>query len=270
MLISIITINYNNRGGLAKTINSIRSQISRNFEFIIVDGGSTDGSIDLIRENDDIIDQWISEPDNGIYNAMNKGTQLAKGVYITFVNSGDTLADNNVITDVLEQLGSFKNEDLVFGKVLDVYDNGSNVYSFSHELTLMSLHYDVVNHSGCFIRRALQLAHPYREDLKICSDRQFFIESIVLDNCNYSHIDRIITHFDKTGISSTKESDRLIEEENMKILEAVVPPRIASDYKKTNLMLAEMTSKMTKYYGFSKFLCTLNSAALKFYSFIKK
>lgn len=268
--LSIITINYNNVEGLRNTLASVANQTDKNFEYIVVDGGSTDGSVDVIREYQNIIDIWVSEPDKGIYNAMNKGSRLASGSYVTFVNSGDCLADSNVMADVLAQIGTINKDDLIFGKVLDVFDGGTNIYSFSHDLTLMSLHYGVVNHSGCFIKRELQLAHPYREDLKICSDRQFFIEAIIFDNCSYSHIDRIITHFDKTGISSSQVSDKLIDEENEKILASVVPPRIIADYKKTNLLLSELTSKMTNYYGFSKMMCHINSAALKLYSFFRK
>lgn len=268
--LSIITINYNNIEGLRKTLASVANQTDKNFEYIVVDGGSTDGSVDLIRKYEDIIDIWVSEPDNGIYNAMNKGTHLATGTYVTFVNSGDCLADKNVVAEVLAKIGTVNKDDLIFGKVLDVFDGGSNVYSFSHDLTLMSLHYGVVNHSGCFIKRELQLAHPYREDLKICSDRQFFIEAIIFDNCSYSHIDLIVTHFDKTGISSTQMSDKLIKEENEKILASVVPPRIIADYKKTNLILSELTSNMTNYYGFSKLMCHIMSAVLKLYSIFRK
>lgn len=270
MNLTIVTINYNNSAGLAQTFESIASQKKHDFEYIVIDGGSTDGSVDLIKKYQDIIDIWVSEPDKGIYNAMNKGARLAKGEYITFVNSGDCLADEKVVVDVLAQLGTTKKEDLIFGKVLDIYENRTQVYSFSNELTLLSLHYGVVNHSGCFIKRELQLAHPYREDLKICSDRQFFIEAIIFDNCSYSHIDRIITHFDKTGISSTSASSQLIEDENDRILASVVPPRIMSDYKNTNLILAELTSKMTKYYGFSKLMCSINSALIKIYSYFRK
>ena len=77
MKLSVITINYNNKEGLKKTIESVVSQIYQDFEYIVVDGGSTDGSIDIIREYDKHIDFWISEPDRGIYNAMNKGIKFS-------------------------------------------------------------------------------------------------------------------------------------------------------------------------------------------------
>lgn len=270
MRLSVITINFNDSKGLEKTIDSVRHQTCQDFEFIIVDGGSTDGSVNVIKRNNDVITNYISERDNGIYNAMNKGALLASGEYITFLNSGDIFHDDNVVNDVFNELGSTKNEDIVFGEVLDVAENGTSHFKFSHELSLMSLHYDVVNHSGAFIKRKLQLRHPYREDLKICSDRQFFIEAIVLDNCSYSHIDRIITKFDKTGVSSTKESDNIIAEENEAILNALLPPRIVSDYKKTNLLLSGLTEKMTGYYRFSKFIYNLDCFLIKIYSIFRK
>lgn len=255
---------------MEKTISSVRNQSSRDFEYIVVDGGSKDGSKEAIYVNSDIIDKWVSEPDSGIYNAMNKGATMASGEYLTYLNSGDTLHDVNVIKDTIQWLSAAKREDIVFGKVLNVWGERSSVYCFDHELTLISLHYDVVNHSGAMIRRELQLKYPYREDLKICSDRQFFIEAIVFGNCTYGHLDRIITTFDKTGVSSSESSLKAIEEENEEILKSVLPPRIYVDYKRTNLMLSQMTSTMTPYYRLSKIMCKLNIAFIKFIQFLRK
>lgn len=104
MKLSIITINYNNSIGLRKTIESVVSQTDNTFEYIIVDGGSSDGSVDIIKQYADKISQWVSERDGGIYNAMNKGVRMAHGEYIMFLNSGDILYDNNVIGHVLPKL----------------------------------------------------------------------------------------------------------------------------------------------------------------------
>ena len=100
MTLSIITINYNNAAGLEKTIKSVISQTCKRYEFIIIDGGSKDGSKDIIEKYQDQITYWVSEPDNGIYNAMNKGVKVAKGEYCIFMNSGDIFVDNDVIRDV--------------------------------------------------------------------------------------------------------------------------------------------------------------------------
>ena len=90
MKLSIITVNYNDAKGLERTILSVISQTKHNFEFIVIDGGSTDGSIDVIKKYEGNINYWVSEPDGGIYQGMNKGLRQAKGDYVNFMNSGAT------------------------------------------------------------------------------------------------------------------------------------------------------------------------------------
>ncbi len=266
--LSIITINYNNSDGLQRTIESIAAQTCKNFEYIVVDGGSTDGSLDIIKANESHISKWISEPDTGIYNAMNKGAQMACGEFITFVNSGDELSVNTIIEKVLPQLQP--ETDIYFGQVLDILPDGKeNLYKFNREISLMSLYRDVVNHAGTFIKRQQQLNRPYNEILKICSDRQFFIESIILDNCSYKHLDDVIVRFDKTGISSGNSANELMMKENEIILNNVVPPRIACDYKKSNLMLQDLTSELVQFHGVSKLIVKLDLILLKLYKSIK-
>ena len=102
MKLSIITINLNNKEGLQKTIESIVNQTFRDYEFIIIDGGSNDGSIDVIELYKENITYWISEPDKGIYNAMNKGISIAKGEYYYFLNTGDRLISNDVLEKIFE------------------------------------------------------------------------------------------------------------------------------------------------------------------------
>ena len=104
MTLSIITINYNNRDGLRKTIESVIAQSCKDFEFIIIDGASTDGGVDVLKEYDRHIDYWSSTPDNGVYNAMNKGVKIARGRYCIFMNSGDTFHDEDVIKNAIGQL----------------------------------------------------------------------------------------------------------------------------------------------------------------------
>ena len=104
MKLSVITINFNNRDGLRKTIESVVNQTFKDFEYIIIDGGSTDGSVDVIKEYADRIDYWVSEPDKGIYNAMNKGIDVAKGEYCIFMNSGDCFYVNDVYENVFREL----------------------------------------------------------------------------------------------------------------------------------------------------------------------
>ena len=102
MKFSIITINYNNVEGLRNTIKSVVNQTYTDYEFIIIDGGSTDGSVEVIKEYANIITYWVSEPDKGIYNAMNKGIEVANGEYLNFMNSGDCFYNNDVLQKVAD------------------------------------------------------------------------------------------------------------------------------------------------------------------------
>lgn len=101
--LSIITINYNNRDGLLKTLNSVKNQSFTDFEWIIIDGGSTDGSLDVIKENKSLIAYWVSEQDKGVYDAMNKGILHANGIWLNFMNSGDTFERDNTLKDVFSE-----------------------------------------------------------------------------------------------------------------------------------------------------------------------
>ena len=96
-LISIITVNLNNLEGLKRTMTSVFEQTWQEYEYIIIDGGSTDGSKEYIESFSDKISVWVSEPDAGIYNGMNKGIKVANGEYLLFLNSGDHLFDNRVL-----------------------------------------------------------------------------------------------------------------------------------------------------------------------------
>jgi glycosyltransferase involved in cell wall biosynthesis len=113
--LSIITINYNNADGLQKTIKSVISQTFKNFEYIIIDGHSSDKSIDVIKENENYFAYWCSEKDRGIYDAQNKGIQKAKGDYLLFLNSGDCLENEKVLEKVFALTPK---EDLLYGELI--------------------------------------------------------------------------------------------------------------------------------------------------------
>lgn len=239
-MITIITINYNNREGLQRTFESVESQICRDFEYIVVDGGSTDGSRELIEENDGLISKWVSEPDKGIYNAMNKGVRMASGEYCLFLNSGDILHDPHV----MERISKVKSQaDILFGEVLNVGENGKQeLYVPSHEMTLLWIVMTGIHHAGSLIRTSLMLKYPYDEGLKICSDRKFFVQALVVDNCEFHNLDFIVCDFETTGVSSRQTA--LKNEEVWIIMNELFPPRLVEDYKKTNVRIQQMTSRL--------------------------
>lgn len=122
--ISIITVVYNGEDTIQKTIDSIRNQTYKNIEYIIIDGLSKDNTVEIIDKNSDVVSQLISEPDNGLYDAMNKALSIATGDYVWFINSGDEIASPDVLSKVFR---NYKNADIYYGDTLIVDDNGESI-----------------------------------------------------------------------------------------------------------------------------------------------
>lgn len=226
--LSIITINYNNKEGLEKTINSIRNQSSSQFQYIIVDGGSTDGSIEIIKQNYDIIDIWISEKDHGIYEAMNKGVKLSSGEFLQFLNSGDWLNSSDVIETILPHLKD--NIDILSGYSVRRSSEGEynrEISGSPEYLTVSSIFKSPLSHTSSFIRRSILVNRPYDENYRIVSDWKFFMEASIFDNIRYQHIDFDISVFDSSGISSS--SSQLHNEERAKVLKEILPEYLNRD-----------------------------------------
>ena len=214
MLLSIITVNYNDAEGLAKTIKSVQSQTYRDFEHIIIDGNSTDGSKAVIKKHKDSFSYWLSEPDTGIYNAMNKGIKVAKGEYLLFLNSGDWLYNDEVLERVSENIRD--NFDIYYGNLCFINSNGnSNVKQYPDEL---SFHYFFdkghLPHPASFTKRTLfDKIGLYREKFKIVADWDFYVNAICKWNASYKYIDVEITNFDTEGISSQPETRGILLKE---------------------------------------------------------
>lgn len=224
MRYSIITINYNNKKGLNYTIKSVVCQSCNDYEFIIIDGGSSDGSVDVIKEYATNIAYWVSEKDNGVYHAMNKGIAKAKGDYLIFMNSGDCFHSPEALNAV-EQY----QEDIVCGKII----KGESTWPSGHNkptISLVDLMRGSLPHQAMFIKRELLVKHPYDENYKILSDWKFCIEAIVFDNCSFRNIDIIIADYDTSGISTN--SNGLLPKERELILKEMFPPRIIADYQR--------------------------------------
>ena len=224
MRYSIVTINYNNKDGLNKTIKSIIGQSCTDYEYIIIDGGSTDGSVDIINEYNAHISYWVSEKDYGVYHAMNKGVVQAHGEYLIFMNSGDCFH----APDVLHAVAQY-HEDIICGKVF----KGDSPIPSGHnrpEISLKDLMRGSLPHQAMFIRKELLVKHPYDENYKIVSDWKFCLETMILDNCSFRNIDDIIADYDTSGISTN--SNGLLPKEKDMIIKELFPPRIITDYKR--------------------------------------
>lgn len=207
MKLSIITINYNNVEGLEKTMRSVVSQSTKDFEYIVIDGNSSDGSKDVIEKYGDRIDYWVSEPDSGIYNAMNKGIRQAAGEYLLFLNSGDFLNDENSLRTVFEEL--ITGEDIIFfDMVLVDTENGKSfVKKYPDFVDFKHLILDAIPHQASLIKREIIIAHGgYNENTDIISDWIFFLDAIIFENASYKHVDKSFSSFNLEGISSRAEN----------------------------------------------------------------
>ena len=220
MKLSIITINYNNRDGLLKTIDSVISQKHKNYEYIIIDGGSTDGSLQILKANDHMIDYWVSERDKGIYHAMNKGIDRAHGDYCIFMNSGDIFYSDEVTREVESYLTG---EDVITGDM-----KCANLYHAPAEVTMRTFYTYTLPHQATFIRTAVQKDIKYDEGFKIISDWKFFLQVLILNNGTYKRLPFTVAEYDVNGISST--SPELYKQERDLVLNQMFPQRVLRDY----------------------------------------
>jgi glycosyltransferase involved in cell wall biosynthesis len=208
--LTVITINRNNASGLKKTFASVLKQTDREFAYVVVDGASTDESKEIIAATSGI-DAWISESDNGIYEALNKGIALSSSDYVLFINSGDRLAENTTIRDAKPHLGS---ADIVYGDMkIESSSRGWDGFMPS-VIDLRQMMYDTLWHPVSFIRRDLFDRYGmYDTSFRICGDYDWFFNVIVDKHATTRHIHQFIAIFDLTGTSSIPENRALVASE---------------------------------------------------------
>lgn len=229
--ISIISISYNNALGLHKTIESVVQQSYTNYEYIVIDGGSTDNSVEIIEQYADKITYWISEPDKGIYNAMNKGLAQAKGDYVHFLNSGDLYASPNVLTQFFPEERSIA---LLRGvQICDYGDRTDRWLNIGNrEITLYDMFINTLLHQATFIKRDLFDKYGlYDEELKIVSDWKFFFLAI-LGGEKTQFLDVDIVQFEMYGISTNKNHGVTLLKERTQVLEEYMPANMLADYNR--------------------------------------
>ncbi|MDR1147775.1 MAG: glycosyltransferase [Spirochaetaceae bacterium] len=204
MKLSIITVNKNNAAGLEKTAQSVVTQTFSDFEYIVIDGGSDDGSIDVIRKYADKITYWVSKPDAGIYNAMNKGIKQAHGDFCLFLNSGDCLIEAETLKNVFDEITGLAEAGIYYSDVITT--DGSKII-YPKDVTVYSLlRNGSINHQNILIRRSLFFCHGmYNERYKIISDYEFCLKEIWIYKTRFVHLKTMITLYDMSGISSTTD-----------------------------------------------------------------
>jgi glycosyltransferase involved in cell wall biosynthesis len=248
-LISIITINYNNLSGLQKTLESVCNQSFVDYEYLIIDGGSTDGSKEFIETKRNNINYWISEKDNGVYDAMNKGILRANGKYLLFLNSGDYFFDS----DTLSKLFSYVfDEDIVYGDV--VWEKFDESGDQMHQCYPKKISFDYFTknslpHQSSLIKKILfETIDLYDVSCRISADWAFFILAIYKYNCSYLHINVPISICGRNGISCLPENQHQISLERESILNKHFSSFIAelSDYHLLKIEYSKLTDDYIK------------------------
>lgn len=191
-LISIITVVFNGEKHLEETIRSVLSQSYDNIEYIVIDGGSIDGTLDIIKKYEDKIDYWVSEKDSGIYDAMNKGIDVASGEWLNFMNGGDEFYDNQVIENIFKNC-SYKDEYVIHGKVALMYKNDLITYYGNTK---------IIPHQGAFFKTQIMKSLKFNTVYKIFADGECLSRMQKLEKYKSKFIDMVIANFELGGIGN--------------------------------------------------------------------
>ncbi len=211
--LSVVTVNYNNAEGLRMTADSIAAQKrGADVEWIVIDGGSTDGSREVMERYADMIAYCVSEPDRGVYHAMNKGVEAATGDYLIFLNSGDRFYDGSTVDSFMRRAGD---EDVIYGKVVltDARGKVTDHTVLPPEPLMPSFFWhNNLCHQGIFFSRRCFDRHRYNESLRISADLELVL-TLLYERYRFGSFDRFIARYDNTGMSSTPEGKATLRKE---------------------------------------------------------
>ena len=259
--ISVITINRNNKAGLERTVKSVLEQTNHCFEYIVIDGDSTDGSKDVMERYAAFFTYAVSEPDRGIYHAMNKGVVHATGEYCLFLNSGDAFADNGV----MERLQACPLEaDVVTG--VTCFDGTDELWRPPSEVSLSFFMEGALSHQASLIKRRVLLDIPYDETMRIVADWKFSVETLVVHRCTFSTIDLLIARYAGGGISADPRFFfRGLKEKN-RALRELFPQKTVRDMRR-KIMKRRVDALLTRFLGngYPKGLCEMLCPFFLFY-----
>jgi len=199
-LVSIITVVLNGGETVERTIRSVINQTYKNIEYIIIDGQSTDGTLDIIERYNDRIAYWVSEKDDGLFDAMNKGISLAKGSIIGILNSDDWYA-----LDAVENVErNSKGQDVIYGNILRYYPQHRHSELIKTDIRKLKYGSSCL-HPAVFIREEVYKQRKYDTRYTVSADNEFLFNLYSFKKYKFKHIDKILTHMTSGGISSQKK-----------------------------------------------------------------
>ncbi|MGZ4078691.1 MAG: glycosyltransferase family 2 protein, partial [Bacteroidia bacterium] len=228
--LSIITINFNDQLGLSKTIKSVISQTISDFEFIIIDGASSDKSLDIIKHYADKISSWVSEKDNGIYDAQNKGIAKATGDYILFLNSGDCFYNEHIVENFYNFLKT-NSKKIIYGNSNVLNADGSSYFIHPPEKLNLNFWYaNTLTHQAVFFHNELFRKYgSFDPQYKFASDFEFLFKIYVKEPAEFVYFKELICNYDNTGLTSKDEYHKLILMERKIILQKYITKKEFSE-----------------------------------------
>lgn len=207
-LVTVVTVVYNGADVLAETIKSVLTQTYENIEYIIVDGGSTDGTLKIIQSYNNYIDYWVSEKDEGIYDAMNKAQILSTGDFVWYLNAGDTISAADVMKRVFDDGGI---HDYYYGNTQLINSNGYHgkiVYA-PVQITATAMYRGmIVSHQSIIFRRSLMA--PYDQQYKFIADQKWVIDGLMRSRSGV-HVGLVLSNYLLGGISDQYSLNCIIE-----------------------------------------------------------
>lgn len=257
MKLTIITINFNHKEGLQRTIDSIVNQTFTDYEWIVIDGGSTDGSKELLEQYQFHFSWWCSEPDKGVYNAMNKGIAHATGEYINFMNSGDVFATSTILEEIFNKLHE---ADVLFGRMVVGTINGEEYWAnmMKPRLRWFDFYSATLNHQSTFTKREIFVKYgSFDESYRVYGDWRYFAQIIGVEKATSEYIPKIISIYEGGGLSATQEKACTIE---LARLRQEVYPTVNSDIiRQLNQLDVVLSSRFSRFsfkfvYHFQKLL----------------
>lgn len=269
--LSVITINYNDARGLESTIQSVIAQTVTDFEFVVVDGASTDGSMDVIKRYSDKINSWVSEKDQGIYDAQNKGISKAIGKYFIFLNSGDAFFDNQVVEKFYDFLKIEKGQ-VIYGNSNFIHADGSGTKVCPpSKLDLNFWYGNTLNHQAVFFKRDLFISYGrFSTEYRFASDFDFLFKVFLKLPQEFNYLNTTVCNYDNTGLTSKDENHRLIMEEKKKIMLNYVSRKVFNEMRTAYLSTLTLERKYMTIIRENNFLRTTLKPFYRFYKLIGK
>jgi len=221
-LISIITISRNPGEALYRTLDSVKKQTSSEFEYLVIDGASDDGTLEIYKEYSKIINVFRSEPDNGIFDAMNKGIDLCSGDHILFLNAGDAFSTEYSVEAIAKLVQEISVE-LYFGKIIWVDTRKKNIITSKHghlEKKIQLANENFPHPATIYTRTAFEKYGKFNLEFPVYADYEWNLRALVLNDALFAYSDIIITNFYTGGISTsnTNDADKLSEKSRIKEL----------------------------------------------------